>query len=139
MLHQTFQSFVQNPKDLAGLIAYALYKADKVDFMKAHPQVDVHGFVLSMNLPSQIDTYRTRAEIMLEDMAEESLSDALADAEADHLRRLRRIERTLGLWSGVWSNVIANLIAAGISVFLVVLVFGSKINFWSGLLKYLAQ
>ncbi|PIM51352.1 hypothetical protein CS062_20350 [Roseateles chitinivorans] len=139
MLHQTFQTFVQNPRDLAGLIAYALYKADKVEFMRMHPDADVHGFVLSMNLPSQVDTYRTRAEIMLEDMAEESLSGALEEAEADHLRRLRRLETTLGFWSGVWSSVLANLIAAGISILLVVLVLGSKLNFWTGLLKYLSE
>lgn len=139
MLHQTFQTFVQNPRDLAGLIAYALYKADKVEFMRMHPDADVHGFVLSMNLPSQVDTYRTRAEIMLEDMAEESRSGALEEAEADHLRRLRRLETTLGFWSGVWSSVLANLIAAGISILLVVLVLGSKLNFWTGLLKYLSE
>lgn len=139
MLHQTYQSFVQDRRDLAGLLAYALYKADKVEFMKAHPDADVLGFVLGSNLRSQIDAYRMRAEVMLEDMAEESLSDALAEAEAHHLQRLRRLEQTLSFWSGVWSNVIANLVAAGISILLVVLVLGSKLNFWSSLLKYLGE
>ncbi|WP_431265972.1 hypothetical protein ACQ859_11995 [Roseateles chitinivorans] len=100
MLHQTFQTFVDNRQDLAGLIAYALYKADKLDFMKTHPDRDVHGFVLGMNLPSQVEAYRTEAMSML---------------------------------------VIANLIAAAVSILLVVLVFGSKLNFWVHLLKYLAE
>lgn len=139
MLHQTFQTFVDSRQDLAGLIAYALYKADKLDFMKTHPDRDVHGFVLSMNLPSQIEAYRTEAMSMLEEMAEESLSDALADAESEHLRQLKQVTRSQGFWSGVLSNVIANLIAAAVSILLVVLVFGSKLNFWANLLKYLGE
>ena len=76
---------------------------------------------------------------MLEDMAEQSLSNALAQADADHVQQLKHIERALGFWSSVWSNVIANLIAAGLSILLVVLVFGSKISFWTGLLKYFSE
>nr|WP_297525618.1 hypothetical protein [uncultured Roseateles sp.] len=72
---------------------------------------------------------------MLEDMAQQSLADALADADADHLRQLKQIERALGFWPCVWSNVIANLIAAAISILFVVLVFGSKLNFRTNLLK----
>lgn len=139
MLPQTFQTFVDHRQDLAGLIAYALYKADKIDFMKTHPDEDVHGFVLGMNLPSQIEAYRAEALTMLEDMAQQSLANALADADADHLRQLKQIERTLGFWPSVWSNVVANLIAAAVSVLVVVLVFGSKLNFWVNLLKYLGE
>ncbi len=139
MFHQTFQTFVDNRQDLAGLIAYALYKADKLEFMKMHPDRDVHGFVLSMNLPSQVEAYRIEAVSMLEDMAEQSLSNALAQADADHVQQLKHIERALGFWSSVWSNVIANLIAAALSVLLVVLVFGSKISFWAGLLRYFSE
>lgn len=135
MLHRTFQTFVDSPQDLPGLIAYALYKADKVEFMRTHPDRDVQSFVLGMNLPSQVEAYRTEAVSMLQDMAEQSLAQALADADAEHLRRLDQFERALGFWPGIWSNVIANLIAAGVSVLLVVLVFGSKLNFWSTLLK----
>ncbi|OWQ47026.1 hypothetical protein CDL60_11560 [Roseateles noduli] len=139
MLHQTFQTYVDNRQDLAGLIAYGLYKADKLEFMKTHPDRDVHGFVLGMNLPSQVEAYRTEAMSMLEEMAEESLSDALVDAQAEHLQQLKQVTRSQGFWSGVWSNVLANLIAAAVSILLAVLVFGSKLNFWVNLLKYLGE
>jgi hypothetical protein len=139
MQHQTFASFVANKQDLAGLIAYALYKADKVEFAKLNPDADINGFVLTANLPSQIEAYRTRAELMLEDMVEEALGEALAAADRDYSKRIQRFEDALGFWSGVRSNVVANLIAAAISILLVVLVFGNKLNFWSGVVKYFTE
>lgn len=139
MQHQTFTSFVQSEKDLAGLIAYALYKADKVEFTKTNPSADINSFVLAANLPSQVQSYRTRAELMLEDMAEEALGEALEAAEKEYTKKLQTFETSLGFWPGVWSNVLANLIAAAISILLVVLVFGSKLNFWAGVVDYFTK
>jgi hypothetical protein len=136
MEHKTFSIFVENPNDLAGLIAYALYKADKVAFIDTNPDADVTGFILTVNLPPQVLAYRTRAELMLEDMTEETLGEAIAGIDKDYTDKLKKLENALGFWRGVGSNIIANLAVVAISILLVVLVFGSKLNFWSGVLKY---
>lgn len=136
MEHKTFSIFVENPNDLAGLIAYALYKADKVAFIDTNPDADVNGFILTVNLPPQVLAYRTRAELMLEDMTEETLGEAIAGIDKEYTDKLKKFGNALGFWRGVGSNIIANLAVVAISILLVVLVFGSKLNFWSGVLKY---
>lgn len=136
MGHRTFSKFVESPNDLVGLIAYALYKADKVAFCDAHPDADVNGFILTANLPTQVVAYRLKAEFMLEDMTEEALGEAVEKIEKEYISRARGIERALGFWRGVGSNIVANLAALAISILLVVLVFGNKLNFWDGLYNY---
>lgn len=136
MDHRTFSKFVESPDDLSGLIAYALYKADKVAFCDTHPDADVNGFILTANLPTQVVAYRLKAELMLEDMTEEALGEAVEKIEKDYISRAENIEKALGFWRGVGSNIIANLAALAISILVVVLVFGNKLNFWDGLYNY---
>lgn len=137
--HRTFSRFVESPNDLSGLIAYALYKADKVTFCDAHPDADVNGFILTANLPTQIAAYRLKAELMLEDMTEEALGEAVEKIEKDYIAQAKSIKKALGFWRGVGSNIVANLAALAISILMVVLVFGNKLNFWDGLINYFKQ
>ena len=131
--HQTFSTIVKSPDDLVGLIAYALYKADKVAFCAEHPDADVNAFILAANLPSQVSSYRLKAEIMLEDMTEETLGQAVEGIKQEYIARAENMEKSLGFWRSVVSNTFGAFAASAIWILLVVLVFGSKINFWSNL------
>lgn len=139
MPHHPFTSFVNSKNDLPGLLAYALYKADKLEVCRAHPDLDLRGFVLSARLPARVSAYRIHAERMLEDMSREALELAYDAAEHNYRNRLQAFERALGFWPGLWCNVLASLIATAISVGIVVLAFGSKLNFWAGLMTYLTE
>jgi len=158
MDHRTFSKFVESPDDLSGLIAYALYKADKVAFCDAHPDADVNGFILTANLASNISAYRLKAEIMLEDMTEEALGQAIEDIEKDRTAQLERMAKehtdafnglsskhddafkavkdSLGFGRGLVSNILAGAIVLIASILLAILVLGSQMNFWDGVASF---
>lgn len=132
MSHRTYSNFVQDQNDLTGLLAYALYKADKVSFIDLHPGQDISGFILTANLPQQLVAYRFRAEQMLEDMTEEALGETVEVVEKEFLSRIAKFESNQGFWRGVLQNIIANIGALVVSIVVVILVFGSKLDFWRG-------
>lgn len=139
MQPRPFNTFVSREDDLPGLIAYGLYKANKLEFSDTHPGGDISSFMLATSLPTQVEAYRARALIMLQDIADRSLDVAYEAAEQNYLQRLRLFEDSLGFWPGVWANVAANLIAAALYILVVVLAFGAKLNFWNGLFNYLME
>jgi len=69
-----FERLVEADSDVAGLLAYALYKRNKRDwlivFEAAHArsptQAETEAFILGESLPSRITTYRLLAEEMLQ-------------------------------------------------------------------------
>lgn len=156
--HRTFSRFVESPDDLTGLIAYALYKADKVDFCDMHPEADVKGFILTANLPTRIDAYRLKAEIMLEDMTEEALGQtieaiekerttkleamvlehkvAIDDLSAKHQTAFEAVKKSLGFGRGLLSNALAGALVLVVSILLVIVVLGSQMNFWDGVASF---
>ena len=157
--HRTFSRFVERPDDLTGLIAYALYKADKVDFCDMHPEADVKSFILTANLPTRIVAYRLKAEIMLEDMTEEALGEAIEtiekeqaakldamvrehkvainDLSTQHQTAFKAVEKSLGFFRGLLSNALAGALVLVISILLVILVLGSQLNFCDGVASFL--
>lgn len=146
--HTTYTAFVEDGSDLVGLIAYALYKGEKIAFSDRHvtqfgtpPSTqEMAIFIQVFNMPAQIQAYRGRAEELLEAMNEDLLgqvvetlkSEKAADVEAIEAKHqadlLRGLKEARGFWKGVRENVAANLFAAALTIILVVLVYGSQIS-----------
>ncbi|GAB3047176.1 hypothetical protein [Stenotrophomonas tumulicola] len=69
-VHLTYAKLVNDEGDMAGHVAYALYKRDKLKFIEAfrlekgrHPSsVELEAFVVTANLALRVSAYRSEAE-----------------------------------------------------------------------------
>lgn len=146
--HRTFSNLAESDDDIVGHIAYALYKGEKNKFRASNPDpAHVDAFIATMNMPEQVASLRARAEDLLEGTIEAAVSLAVdevkAEADADLTQakqafdaRLKTYEAQADFWRGVWQNILANLAAAALTILLVVLVLGSKLNFWGSVLDW---
>lgn len=130
MDHHTYSNFVHFPDDLAGLIAYSLYKGDKIKFKEEHQDPALlDGFIMAMNLESQVDAYRSRAESLLEEMTEEVANGVAEEIKAEFDARIRNFEKLTGFLRSVWSNLIASLLTAVVLIAIALVAYGNKIGF----------
>jgi hypothetical protein len=68
-----FALLVQSDTDTTGLLAYALYKQNKRDWLKAHhardgkgpSEAELRSYILGESIPRRLSTYRRLAEDML--------------------------------------------------------------------------
>lgn len=146
--HRTYSNLVRSDEDIVGHIAYALYKGEKNKFREANPDpAHVDAFIATINMPEQVASMRARAEDLLEGTIEAAVSLAVDEVKAESDAQMRRAgeafdnrlrvyEAQAGFWRGVWQNVLANLAAAALTILLVVLVLGSKLNFWSSVVEW---
>lgn len=127
--HRTFSAYVEDPKDAEGLLAYALYKGDKRDFVcmyeEAHGRTptedELLAFIRGANLPARIDDYRRRAARMMESMTEEVLAGAVVQIQEEYDQRLvNELKTSRGFLKGVSENLVANFVAALITAVLLV-------------------
>ena len=141
--HKTYSNYVRHSGDLEGLLAYALYKGDKLQFRASSDNpAHLDGFIMTANLPGQVDAYRAKAAMLLEDMTEYALGQSVEEIKADFDSRLKVLEKSLGqqgFWNGVLQNTVANIIAGVLAVAAVVLMFGSKINLWGQVVDWLSK
>lgn len=98
-------------------------------------------FICVLNMPAQISAYRDRATQLLEAMNEELLDPVLTELKLEHDSEKKQLERSYeirlvedlkkaaGFWKSVGENIVANLGAAAITIFVVILVYGSRISF----------
>lgn len=148
-VHATYSALVRDGDDLVGLIAYALYKSEKIGFVEQHKkrhgsapsEHDLMTFICVFNMPAQISAYRDRATQLLEAMNEELLDQVLTELQGEHdsekkqlernyeIRLVEDLKKAAGFWKGVGQNIVANLGAAAITIFVVILVYGSRISF----------
>jgi hypothetical protein len=136
-VHTTYSALVDAPNDLVGLIAYSIYKREKLDFVEA--QFAKHGRVLTpaelqvfyqlVNMPAQVAALRTRSATLLEQVSEEVLSDVVEQLENDYKVKLTaELKVHKNFWRSVGENVLANLFAAGLIALSVLLLFVSRVD-----------
>lgn len=92
--HDTFSRFQKEPggKDLRGFVAYALYKIDKISWMENQEKVsggvrpspeDVERYFIRPLTEAQIDLYRERATVMVNQFANAMLAAELEQTRED--------------------------------------------------------
>ncbi|WP_395055727.1 hypothetical protein [Polaromonas sp.] len=128
---------MQDPHDLVGLIAYSLYKRQKLDFVDAHqsehgckPTADeLRVFYQLVNMPDQIEALRTRSATLLEQVSEVVLEEALQEMQKDfQARLLSELKTPKNFWRAVGENVLANLVAAGLVTLALVMFYLSQVE-----------
>lgn len=100
----TYGNLVRNENDLIGLIAYSLYKQDKLAFVDDHkngggsePSDDqMETFCRSSNLPNRLVSYREAAASLLEKINDEMLETSIEQIEenykADIVNQVKKLE-----------------------------------------------
>lgn len=136
----TFANLVKDENDLVGLIAYSLYKQDKLAFIQeginkagvTPSEADLAVFCRGANIAGRLASYRQSAEILLQQMNGELLDMAVIDIESDFEQRL--IEAIHKLPESSWpkhlfQHVVGSLLATALAVMLVLTVLGYQKGF----------
>jgi len=136
--HLTYAKLVNDEGDMAGHVAYALYKRDKLKFIDAfrldkgrRPTEDeLEAFIVTANLSLRVSAYRSEAEQSLEVFAQEVLGESTREIELRYQGELcRRLAERRSLPRAIAENLVANLLAAAVVALLAVILYGSRIGF----------
>ena len=113
-----YEQLVKSESDLVGLIAYAIYKKHKIEFItsikeeeKREPTEDeCNAFFKASTTESQLAQYRNDAESILSDVVANTTNEELKNFEKEMLADYEtRIKKCLPPW---WHNVICSVIAS---------------------------
>lgn len=139
-----YEKLVQGSGDLTGLVAYGIYKQEKIQFIEqyraeGHEVTDeqIQDFHRSTTTSTRLESYRTHAENLLGGVVMNVLQQQAADLQGQYENTIATkttefsgavtclINRN-AFWPNVWQNVVANLIAAIIVAFLVFAIIASR-------------
>lgn len=131
----TYGKFVSSPEDLIGLIAYSLYKRDKMYFCvqeertTGQPAIEqeIKTFIKASTLPTKIESYRAQAEVVLEVFSEVLLDDATTKLQREYQDKLtKELKASRPFSRGVLENLAANILALALSALLIVIATMSR-------------
>ena len=113
-----YEKLVKDDSDLVGLIAYAIYKKHKIEFIEAirnneqrDPTEDEYqAFAISSNVDSQLLKYRTDAEQLLSEMVLTAAGDEIEAYEKEMLKDYQNtIKNSL---PPAWQNILYSVIGS---------------------------
>lgn len=120
--HQTFTKLVTDDKDFVGMVAYTIYKKEKLDWIEQFKVLhgdepsenELKQFTLASDSPLRIQQYREIAESRVNDFIDNAIFEELKGYK-ERLRDDEIIKATKkGFIKGVSENVAAGIIGAGI-------------------------
>lgn len=117
-----YEKLVSTPTDVVGMIAYSLYKKEKVEYIRNFKQrygkdpedLDLQSFHVSTNTESRLNGYGVQAkeivreflEISLEEKVGEIESKLLADYESTQIGAdLRQLQK---FWPSVFQGLVSS-------------------------------
>lgn len=121
--HQTFSKLVTDNKDFVGMVAYTIYKKEKLDWIaqfkaknsNREPTGDeLRQFNLTTDSDLRVQQYRQMAETSVNNFVRETIADELTQYQL--VVRDDAIVKAAkkGFWQGIGENVLAGIIGAGI-------------------------
>lgn len=136
-----YEKLVQGEDDVVGLLAYGLYKKDKIEHIKRIKdkkgqdpnEEELEHFHESSE--AHIENYRTRAIQLSRDFLQNVLVDRVAEIEAEHDQKLSAEVRNLKArwWPSIMQSFLGAILFAfciGVAFFVIV---GVRIGFWKTL------
>ncbi|ALD01657.1 hypothetical protein AMQ28_04350 [Acinetobacter sp. TTH0-4] len=121
--HQTFTKLVTDDKDFVGMVAYTIYKNEKLDWisqfkaqnLNREPTEDeLKQFNLTTDSDLRIQQYRQMAETSVNNFVSATIVDELTQYQLtirdDAI--VKAVKK--GFWQGIGENVFAGIIGAGI-------------------------
>jgi len=114
-----YKVLVEDDKDILGIIAYSLYKRQKIEFISAfkdehgeEPEdADLECFHQISNSPLQIESYRSQATTLAQKFLEASLEQQSLEIERFYANEAERKIREYkpGFFKGVWQSVVGSV------------------------------
>lgn len=122
-----YEQLVKSEDDLVGLIAYAIYKKHKIEFItrikkekgQDPTEEECNAFFKASTTESQLAKYRNDAQSILSDVVANTTNEELERYEREMLADYeRRIKKCLPpWWQNVFWSVIASFIFSGMGIF----------------------
>lgn len=153
--HQTFTRLVQHDRDIVGMIAYTLYKKEKLNWIKAYeteyheePSIDIvqRHFNLNSDTDEKINAYRIRAEDILMNTINEVTHQEIHEYKESILKdeMISTVNATIKstkptFWESVGANVMAGLISAAIITFFSIMLWLWQVKNNPQYLEFLKQ
>lgn len=136
--HTAYGSLVSGDGDLVGLVAYSLYKQDKLDFLVKHQQdlgaapnsSEVMAFCRTSTLPGPVSAYKAKATYLLSDMYDDLLEEAVEEIEEKYKAEMvAELKKTHPFWGGVWQHLLAGLMSWAIVGFIILVLYGHQLGY----------
>jgi hypothetical protein len=117
--HTAYTSIVEHDNDLVGLTAYSLYKRDKLAFLanqrsmegREATAAEIMAFCRSSTLPARVESYRSQATILMQQMYDDLLSVQTTEIEEKyHGKLVEELKKKHPFWESVWEHVVASLV-----------------------------
>mgnify|MGYP000147368717 CR=1 FL=1 len=127
-----YDKIVKGEKDLAGIIAYSIYKKQKIEVIKNIKknkkddevlESELTAFVDLSNTNTQIESYRNEAKKCLREYSDILLGEKIDDIEAYYKKKL--INK---FFTGVWQSVLGSLFFTLLIAILIIIVWSTKIG-----------
>ena len=156
---QIFSQIVEDENDMIGHIAYSIYKANKVEYIKSFSdqnngniptEDDLEKFHLSIK--TTLPALRIQAEQLLTNFIQFTLGETVNEIEQEvkneQLEMLSSIVQPLippkpkGPWDGFWMSVLvksAQALVVAIIFFLIIFGASAKDDFWGTIRKMLPE
>lgn len=123
-----YEKLVKNENDILGIVAYSVYKRQKIDFIKSHtdseqeplPGEKLESFMAISTSDAQLSFYEEAAANILDEYANLSESEKIDELEVgyneqleqkrkDYERKLRNAKSTNFMY-GVWQSITASML-----------------------------
>lgn len=107
-----YNQLVKDHDDVAGILAYSVYKRQKIEHIKENGENSLDAFRTLSNSPSQLEFYRNEAATILQQFAETYLEEDLKEREAYFENAIaEEIKgRKPKFWTGVWQSVVGSYV-----------------------------
>lgn len=121
--HQTFTRLVTDDKDFVGMVAYTIYKNEKLDWIaqfkaqnsnREPTEDELRQFNLTTDSDLRIQQYRQMAETSVNNFVRETIADELTQYQLAVRDDAIVKAAKKGFWQGIGENVLAGIIGAGI-------------------------
>lgn len=121
--HQTFTKLVTDDKDFVGMVAYTIYKNEKLDWIaqfkaqnsnREPTEMELRQFNLTTDSDLRIQQYRQMAETSVNNFVRETIGDELTQYQVAVRDDAIVKAAKKGFWQGIGENVLAGIIGAAI-------------------------
>lgn len=135
--HAAYSTIVEGDTDLVGLVAYSLYKRDKLAYLARHeddvgrpPTNDeVMAFCRTSTLPGPVSAYRAKATYLLSEMYDELLEGQVAEIDEKYkAEMLAELKKAHPFWQGVLQHAAAGLVVWAIVGLTILVLYGQQLG-----------
>lgn len=128
-----YNKIVEGEKDLAGIIAYSVYKKHKIEIIEQIKEdknddkileSELQAFVSMSNTDTQIESYRNEAKLFLKEYSDILLKEKLEDIENYYKKKA-----VGNFMRGVWQSVVGSIFFSLLIGLLIIILWSTKVGF----------